>query len=350
MRCAIFGDVHWSQNSSIIRSRGSEYSARLENLIRSMNWMEHCAFDHGCQAIICMGDFFDSSVLNSEECSALQKIEWAPISHVFITGNHETNVSSLEYGTSDIFKLCPNAVVFNKPEHFFIDGTDAEFCFLPYILERDRKPLNEYFDPPTTKRIIFSHNDIKDIQYGPFLSTEGFTVEEIESYCDLMFNGHIHHCAYVSPKIIHTGNLSGQNFTEDAYKYSHCIQILDTDTLKVDFFENPFAFNFYKIDATDVHNEQELAYKLTNNIKYNAVVTVKVKQEFKNLAQTIIDNNRHTIVEHRIIVEQDLSKISSDESAPMIQGVDHLKQFESYVLSTIGTSDEVKEELLNIMR
>ena len=62
MRVAIFGDVHWSQNSSIVRSHGSEYSVRLENLIRSMNWMEHCAFDHGCQAIICLGDFFDESI------------------------------------------------------------------------------------------------------------------------------------------------------------------------------------------------------------------------------------------------------------------------------------------------
>lgn len=349
MRCLIFGDVHWSQNSSIVRKRGTQYSVRLENLIKSMNWMEHCAYDHGCEAIICLGDFFDESLITAECSSALQQIEWAPISHVFITGNHETNVSSLEYSTADIFKLCPNAVVFNQPEHFMIEGTDAEFCFLPYILERDRQPLDTYFPPKTGKRIIFSHNDIKNIQYGPFLSTEGFGVEEIENNCDLMFNGHIHHCSYVTPKIIHTGNLTGQNFTEDAYKYEHCVQILDTNTLHVDFFENPFAFNFYKIDATKVNSEEELAYKFTE-LKYNAVITLKVKQDYKSLAETLIQNNNHKIIESRIIIEQDLTKITQDEASTLIEGVDHLKQFENYVLSNIGTSDIIKEELFNVMR
>ena len=348
MKVCIFGDVHWSQNSSIVRSHGTEYSVRLENLIRSMNWMEHCAFDHGCQAIICLGDFFDESIVGAQCISALQKVEWAPISHVFITGNHETNVSSLEYSTADMFKLCPNAVVFNKPEHFMIDGTSCEFCFLPYILERDRQPLDTYFPPKTTNRVIFSHNDIKDIQYGPFLSTEGFTVEEIENNCDLMFNGHIHHCAYVTPKIIHTGNLTGQNFTEDAFKYAHCIQILDTETLHVDFFENPFAFNFYKIDATNFTSEK-LAYTL-NTLKYNAVITLKVNQELKSIAEMMLKTNETKIIASRLIIEQDLNKITNDENSAMIEGVDHLKQFENYVLTNIGSSDIIREELLNVMR
>ena len=349
MRVAVFSDVHWCQNSSIVRSRGNKYSARLENLIKSMNWMERCAFDHGCGVIICCGDFFDSSQLNAEEISALQEVEWAPLPHVFITGNHESNISSLEFSTSDIFKLLPNSVVFSTPEHYFIDGTDVEFCFLPYITERDRKPLSEYFPVQTTKRIIFSHNDIKDIQYGPFISTEGFEVSDIENNCDLMFNGHIHHCSYVTDKIIHSGNLTGQNFTEDAFKYEHCMQIVDTDTLSVDFFENPNAYNFYKIDATDITCDAELAYKF-NTLKYNSVITLKVKQQYKKLAETLLETNKVKVPESRLIIEQDLSSITEDINSDIIEGVDHLKQFEAYALSNIGNNDIVIEELNNIMR
>ena len=347
MRIAIFPDPHWCQNSSIVRSRGSKYSVRLENLIKSINWVEECAWNHHCDTIVCAGDFFDSSQLNAEEVSALRDISWAPLSHVFITGNHETNVSSLEYATSDLFSLCPNITVINKPQQYMIDEK-TELCFLPYVLERDRKTIQEYFGPKHSNRIIFSHNDLKDVQYGPFKSTEGFEVKDIEDNCDFMFNGHIHHCGYVTPKIFHCGNLTGQNFTEDAFKFEHTMQIIDTDSMSIDFFENPFAFNFYKIDGSEFTAER-LAYVI-NTLKYNAVITLKIKKELKDIAETLLKTNEVKIIASRIVIEQDLSKISNDESTSIIEGIDHLKQFENYVLHNIGESNVVKEELMYIMR
>ena len=351
MRIAIYGDVHWSQNSSIIRSMGNSYSSRLENLIRSLNWAEECAFNHGCSAVIILGDFFDSNVLNSIEVSALHEIKWAPIGHIFITGNHETNVSSLEYSTSDVFKLCPNAQVINKPEHYLVEGTTAEFCFLPYILERDRQSLDTYFPPksPNINRIIFSHNDIKDIQYGPFKSVEGFTIEEIHDNCDLMFNGHIHHCQCITDKIFHTGNLSGQNFTEDAFKFEHTMQILDTETLHYDIYENPYAYNFYKIDCTFVTTEQEFLDQFTK-VKRNAVITLKIKDSMKDYAQAFLEANKEIIVESRLLIEHDLATITDDLNSQLIEGVDHLCQFEKYVLTNIGNNEIIQEELLKVTR
>ena len=86
MRILYYGDVHWSQYTSILRSRNEYHSLRLDNLIFSVNWAEEQAAYCGCSAIIIGGDFFDSNHLNSEEISALQHIRWAPTSHVFITG------------------------------------------------------------------------------------------------------------------------------------------------------------------------------------------------------------------------------------------------------------------------
>jgi hypothetical protein len=79
-------------------------------------------------------------------------------------------------------------------------------------------------------------------------------VSEIENACDLFINGHIHHCGYVTEKIINGGNLTGQNFTEDATKFEHCALIIDTDTMSVSFYKNPHALNFYKIDFTKSRN------------------------------------------------------------------------------------------------
>ena len=349
MKICVYSDVHWSQNSSIVRSRGNRYSSRLENLIQSVNWAERLAFDCGCAAVICAGDFFDANVLNSEEISALREIGWAPISHVFITGNHEGSVSSLDFSTMEVFNLCPNSVVINTPEHYMIEGTNVEFCYLPYVLERDRKPLVEYFGVPTNPRIIFSHNDIKDIQYGQYVSQEGFSVGEIESNCNLYLNGHLHHCQCITDKVINIGNLTGQNFTEDAEKYEHCALIVDTDTMEVKFYINPYAYNFYKLDYTHINNEVEFEKEMSL-LKPNAVATIKVNSEFATTASSVISTISN-IVSHRLIVEYPKESVEIDEGGAMeINSVDHLKQFETYILTTMGTGDVVKEELSHMLR
>lgn len=349
MKCMIYSDVHWSVNSSIIRSKGTNYSTRLENLIESINWVEQLAWNTGCECVICCGDFFDSSVLNSQEISALQELRWAPISHLFLTGNHETNVSSLEYSTSDLFKLCPNSCVINTPQQYFIDNTTVEFCFLPYVLERDRKTIMEYFGPKTCNRVIFSHNDIKNVQYGSFLSTEGFEVTDIESNCDLYFNGHIHHCCNVTNKIFNVGNLTGQNFTEDATKYSHCAVVLDTETLQYKLYQNNYAFKFYKLDATGARTESDVM-KVLNQINYNGVVTIQVDEQFEQFTKEHLEFlKKEHIQEYRLIVKRS-SVINKDETTSIKDNVDHLKQFESYVLKTFGDNTLIKEELQHIMR
>ena len=347
MKILIHSDEHWCQNSSIIRSRGEKYSSRLHNLIESVNWVERLAWAQNCDCSICCGDFFDSAVLNSEEISALQEIRWAPISHLFLTGNHETNVSSLEYSTTDLFKLCPNVAVMNTPQQYFIEN-NVEFCFLPYILERDRKTVTDYFGQPTCKRVIFSHNDLKDVQYGSFLSTEGFTVSDIEQNCNLYFNGHIHHCCNVTNKIINVGNLTGQNFTEDATKYSHCAIVFDTDTLEYKFFQNPYAFKFYKLDATNCSTVEDVQ-KVLNCINYNGVVTLSIKEEHaeyaKNQLELLLKDH---IQEYRLLVKRAIAVAKEDFITK--QTVDHLKQFESYALETFGNSQIVIDELTQVMR
>lgn len=348
MKCLFFTDPHWSQNSSIVRSRGACYSTRLENLIASINWVERLAEQCGCSWVVCGGDFFDSTTLNAEELSALKEIQWAPLTHIFLTGNHETNVSSLEFSASDIFNLCPQAVVISKPECNVASGTETEFAFLPYILERDRKPIAEYFGPRTgRKRILFSHNDLKDVQYGMFLSTEGFTLDDIHENSDICLNGHIHHCGYVSEKIINGGNLTGQNFTEDAYKFEHCVQVIDTETLHVDFYKNPYALNFYKVDLTSCLTAAEASREL-DKISTNAVVTVKCAEGIDYNLKDLLDTRN--IIAYRLLVERRSLDGSVEETQSLASDVDHLSQFKEYVLSEIGDTNLIREELSLVMR
>lgn len=349
MKICFYTDVHWSQDSSIIRSRGDKYSSRLENLIQSMNWAEQLAFSQDCGLIVCGGDFFDSSQLNSEEISALKEIEWAPATHIFLTGNHETNVKSLEYSTSDLFNLCNNCVTISEPGKYQVENCQTEICFLPYVLDSSNHSIGEYFGNKSTPRIIFSHNDLKDVQYGSFLSTEGFTISDIEDNCDLFINGHIHHCAYVTNKIINGGNLTGQNFTEDATKYKHCALIIDLDTLEVKFFVNPHAYNFYKLDLTDVYDVQQLESDLSD-LSSNSVLTMKFNEQFVADARFWLDTNKNRlgIAEYRVLVEHTQEDTPS-EIVPTLCEIDHLAQFESFILSEVGNTNIIQEELREVL-
>ena len=121
---------------------------------------------------------------------------------------------------------------------------DVEVSFLPYTHDYD---MSMYM-ANSKKRIIFSHNDIKGINYGKYISTSGFDIEDINKSCDLFINGHLHNGENVTDKIINIGNLSGQNFSEDGLKYKHNIMIIDTNSLEYQKIENPFATYFIKYD------------------------------------------------------------------------------------------------------
>jgi DNA repair exonuclease SbcCD nuclease subunit len=346
MKVLIYTDPHWSQYSSILRSRNEYHSVRLTNLIDSINWIEELGIRAGCTVIMCLGDFFDSNHLNAEEISALQHIRWSNCSHVFLTGNHETNMSNLEYSTADLFNLCPDARVISTPQNYMIDETDCEFAFLPYILERDRKSLVEYFGVASTKRIIFSHNDLKDVNYGNFVSPEGFELADIENNCNLFLNGHIHHYNHITNKIINVGNLTGQNFTEDE-TYKHGAIILDTDTLETHYIENPYAINFKKLDCTKIKTIEKFE-SVINNLSGPYVLTIRVNEDFvveaKQHMKTLI---RPNILEYRFIVDR--STISSYNIYDnKLEAIDHLKQFQQYVLTSIGDSQVIKDELAMI--
>ena len=347
MRFMIYADPHCSSYSSIVRSRGEKYSSRLENIIKSINWVEEMAVKYECSQVVCLGDFFDKAELNSEELTAIQEINWADMSHIFIVGNHEMGRSNLQFSSSHLFNLCPDNKVIEKPcafTHNTIEG-ECEICYLPYILESDREQLDYYFGPMNKTRIIFSHNDIKGIQMGKFISTSGFELDDIKNNCNLFINGHLHNSAAFD-NVINLGNLTGQNFSEDALLYEHKCLILDTDTHAVEYLTNPFAFNFYKLDFTIISSD--LFEATLKALKDNSVVTIKVSSENVDMVRQLLANCNN-IVESRVVVDLSTqTEIADSTNNSNDLSVDYINTFVDYVKSNIGVSDLIIEELNNI--
>lgn len=344
MKIGIVGDIHWSTYSSILRSRGKFFSTRLEYLIKSLSWVESTFEKYDCEEEIFLGDFFDKSDLSSEEITALSEVEWNHSSRLkhFIVGNHESGISSLVYNsTQALHKI---GVVEDVPYLYPLDDK-TEILFLPYITEDNRKSLSEYLKnrDVNKKLIIVSHNDIKDFQMGMFLSKTGFSVDDIESNCELYINGHLHNGGWVTNKILNLGNLCGQNFNEDAFKYEHHIAILDTDTLKIEFIENPYALNFYNIEITNSNDLQQL-----QRLKNNSIISIRCNVKLKEQVLEYM-NNLSTIVAHRFILTRDVDSVESEKIS--FEFVNHLNQFSDFILQRDDINIEIaKQELLEVCK
>lgn len=349
MRILVFGDVHWSSYSSIVRSNGKKFSTRLEKLIQTMYWIENIAFTMNCDRVVCLGDFFDKADLNSSELTALDDIVWLnDTPHTFLVGNHEMGRNNLQISSAHVLGLGDNLQVVDSPAVYNVDEK-VQLCFLPYMLESERKPLDEYFPSTKKDRIIFSHNDIKGIQMGKFVSQEGFSVEEIESFCRLFVNGHLHNGTTEGKNIINLGNITGQNFSEDAFTYRHSALIIDTDTFEVQWIENPHAFNFYKLDFTSCVEDRDDAYiqSVLESIGPNAVVTIKVKNDNKFIVDDLV-STMDNIIECRVVVDMSVPNSTVYTKDDEDFSVDHIQQFSNYIKSEVGTDKEVLEELLKI--
>ena len=341
MRLAIYTDNHWCQYSSIVRSRGVKYSTRLENQIASLNWVEEEALNKGCDAVVCLGDFFDKETLNSEELSALSELNFGKVPHWYIVGNHEAGVESLSFSSAHTMRLS-NSMVYQSPESVICG--DTEICILPYYTEDRRKSLIEIFGNKKCKnRIILSHNDISGIQYGQYVSSVGYPLDEIEECCDMFINGHLHNGERITDKVINLGNLTGQNFSEDAISHNHCIMILDTDTLAYDLVENPNALNFYKLTFDELNRVK---------LKNNSVLTVQVDDDGyqRETAEKFIESSQ-SVIAHRIVIKPALSRNGSViDKCEELSTVDHIQSFKEFIKASLGESDVIISELNEISK
>lgn len=343
----IYTDVHFSEFSSIIRSQGIEFSTRLENVVKSVDWAEDLAIKHNCDEVLCLGDFFDKPDLNSRELTALQNIKWANLPHTFLIGNHETSVKSLKFNSVTALKKF-NFNIISKPE--LKVGDNFNMLMLPYIEEdEDRKTLKEYWEevnsPNDSKmRLVISHNDIAGIQYGMIISQHGFKLDDIEANCRLFLNGHIHEGSTFCKNGINLGNLTGQRLTEDATKYPHGAFILDTIENTLDFIENPYAFNFYKFDI-----DSEKDFKQLEQIKNNCIISIKCLDTLKDKLDDELVKYKDRITCDKILVQHSLTKGTS-ENTTKLESIDHLNRFIIFCKDRIGESDILNQELMEVCK
>lgn len=344
MKICIFSDVHWSTASSLVRSRGTKYSKRLEQLLAGINWVNQTALEHNCEMMICAGDFMDKAQLSDEEITALKDISWNNLPAYFLCGNHESSVNDLRFSSLKSLEA-ENHIIITKP--FVLRQLKCNILFIPYVAESIRRPLQSYINDFDLKKsskplIIISHNDIAGIKYaGFFLSKIGFDIAEIEANCDLFLNGHLHNSEWISKKVLNVGSYSAHNFTNDSAIYKYGIWILDTETLSVEFIENPYSFNFYKLEFYDLES-----LVLLESLKPNAVVSIKTYAKLvASIRQKIL--TLPNILENRIIT----TDLASTQTATIEElQTDPLARFIDFCHAVIPNSEILEQELAEICK
>lgn len=334
----IVGDIHFSEYSSIIRKKG----LRLSHIVNTLKWVIDLAHNQYCDSIIFLGDFFDKPELNAAELTALQEVKWpTDLNYICLVGNHEMGAADLSCSSTHILNQIQNFHVIDEPTIF--KNNYIEYLFIPYLTDDSMRKLDLYCpEDKSGHRIIFSHNDIKGVNYGKYVSKQGFDIDDIHKHCVLFLNGHLHNRSSISEHIHNVGNIIGQNFSEDAFIYPHCAIVLPINDwilgapLQGIPFINPYAFNFYKIDATKGLSD---FYKLEDN----AIVSVRCYETSASLISEQLEKDPK-ILEYRLIVTRDPESDVKDVIAALTK-VDHIEKFKEYIINELGSSEYVVKEL-----
>ena len=239
-----------------------------------------------------------------------------------------------------------NISIINRPTGIVIENNT--YYFIPYFIDSDRPSFKEMIDDMKVescgKKIVFSHNDIAGINYAGFISKSGFNKEEIESSCDLFLNGHLHNGQKISDKIYNLGSFSAHNFTNDSFNYKYGAWILDTDDMSLEFIENPFSLNFYKLSIVEESDLKQLS-----KIKNNSVLSIRYSTHLANELESKLSK-----IKEKLIVTPRMMAIRETANAAEIKIQDlrsnHLERLVTFCRQALDNSDILEAELAELCK
>lgn len=348
MRCILFTDAHGGQTSSVLREMGKRYSYRLENLLDILKWLKEMAEKNNCDRIICLGDMFDKPDLTAEEITAINTIDLSNFE--FVIGNHEAISNDLGINSVNLFRT---SRIYDKPT--LEDLGNVQLVFLPYVTEQCRQPLSDTLKSigATLDRPIYmlSHNDIKGVQYGTFLSTCGYDKDEILQNVDLFINGHIHNGSWVEEgRILNLGAIDGINFSSDATDWVPRAAILDTDTSYIDFLYNPYAFRFYKKDFSSILNPIDCINRFLNSLDKTTknVISIKVDSKHAEEANSLIKSIDWLYYSRMVVNYSDQEVVTEvrNESNSVSLDFNYVDKFRDFIAAKHKENDSLNYEIM----
>ena len=266
MRVAIITDTHYGAR------KGSKHLHDHFELFYK-NVFFPALEEHGVEAVIHMGDAFDS-----RKSIDYQSLEWSkrvvfdPLKKYdvhMIVGNHDTYYKNTNEVNSPelLLQTYPNIKTYSKPTEVNVGGLDI--LFLPWI-NQGNEELSLNIIKKTTCRCAMGHLELQGFRVNRQIIMEHGLESKLFEKFELVFSGH-YHTRSTDGRISYLGNPYEMYWTD--VNDTRGFHIFDTETLTLTPINNPYKL-FYNIYYEDTN------YKLFNATEYeNKIVKVIVRKK-----------------------------------------------------------------------
>lgn len=283
---------------------------------------------HGIKKIFCLGDVFDRrkfvnfNILKS--CKRYFFDQLKDYDTTILAGNHDvfyknTNeVNSLDLLLAEY----PNIKILINPEEVVFGNT--KILMVPWINSGNYLDSLEALKN-TDAKVCFGHFEIAGFQmYRGHVNDHGMSKSLFQKF-DLVCSGHFHHKS--SDNGIHyLGN--PYEFTWTDYGDTRGFHIFDSETLQLDFIENPNRI-FHKIYYDDEKMSDILQQDFEKYRESNIKVIVENKTDYYTFDRLLEKLYQVNPIELKII--EDFAEFEDAESEESIDVEDTLTLLSQYV-------------------
>ena len=254
--------------------------------------------EHGVEAVIHMGDAFDS-----RKSIDYQSLEWSkrvvfdPLKKYdvhMIIGNHDTYYKNTNEVNSPelLLQTYPNIKTYSKPTEVNVGGLDI--LFLPWI-NQGNEELSLNIIKKTTCRCAMGHLELQGFRVNRQIIMEHGLESKLFEKFERVYSGH-YHTRSNDGKVFYLGNPYEMYWTD--VNDTRGFHIFDTETLTHTPINNPYKL-FYNIYYEDTN------YKLFNATEYESKIVkviVRKKSNTKDF-EKFIDKLHSAGVQELKIVE-----------------------------------------------
>jgi DNA repair exonuclease SbcCD nuclease subunit len=242
----------------------------LDNFKKSSAWFFKILDEKNVSNIIHLGDFFDRRkyisfiTANVGRKYFFDQVQKRNISTHIICGNHDVyykntnNINSLDEMVGSRYDKIK---IYKEPEEISIAGTNI--LLLPWITESNYQQTETILSS-TKAKIVCAHLELQGFEmYRGLVCNHGMDASIFNSF-DFVFTGHFHHISKRG-KIYFIGAFG--EYTWSDFNDSRGFTIFDTETNKIEFFQNPFTMHKMIVydDKDSVINIEENMHSYANS-------------------------------------------------------------------------------------
>ena len=339
MKIALITDTHFgARNDSLVFS--NFFQKFYENIFFPT------LKERNIKSVIHLGDVVERrKFINFKTLNSMKDILFDPLEEMggnikIIIGNHDIyykNTLSVN-SMNELTKGMTYVTVYDEPSEVSLTD-DHKVVFLPWICDDNEEQTKELIEKTRTK-VAFGHLHIQGAEHiKGSISFDGHSPSIFKVF-QRVFSGHFHHRS-TTGNITYLGN--PYEITWSDYNDPRGFHIYDTETMEVEFIQNPYSM-FHKI----YYDDEKLDYGDLSQYEDSYVKIIVQKKNNSYLFETLMDKLIDVGVGHISVVDNlfDIEDIGDD-----IESMEDVEDTMSVIRSCVdGLEIQNKESLNKLMQ